>query len=360
MKYLLLILGITGLLFTACGKSKTITVNLPVAYSWEASNMAQNNASLCSGVYKDTIYYVEQYADKFAVRFAAFDGKETSRFYIEQGKGPGQALHSLGLRIVNDTIYFADLRLNRISMFDMTGKFIDSIEYDNTTGPIVTFDIVGTTLYFHSINQTYLGVMDLKTGNILKKIPYSKEDEEAFKKDISEAKNGMLKFDHNTNTLYFGNLSSPFRLDVYGTDLTKQKTYTYELDSTLKPMIFNTVNTSISGDLIIGSIMYDTTHIYTTKVGGRFHEKSNKLEFPAFDGEILSFNIKTGNPDYIYTSDILKNMKGFLTILGVTENYIILHVGAAEEYTKVLSKDNTTGFAQVIVVLKRDTKNTKI
>ncbi len=359
MRSLFLVLITMGLLLSACGKNKTITVNLPVAYSWEAQNMAQNNASLCSGIYNNNVYFVEESTEKFTVRFMSFDGKERSSFEIRKGKGPGQALHSLGLRIVNDTIYFADLALSRISMFDMTGKFIDSIEYDNTTGPIVTFDIVGTMLYFHSINLTYLGIMDLTTGSIIKKIPYSKEDEENFKKDITEAKNGILKFNHNNNTLYFGNVSSPYRLDSYDTDLTKQKTYTYELESNIKPMIFSTVNTGLSGDLVIGSIMYDATHVYTTKIGGRFHAKSNQLEFPAFDGEILSFNIKTGNPDYVYTSDILKNMKGFLTILGVTDDYIVLHIGAAEDYAKILSKDNTTGFVQMIVVLKRDTQPSK-
>lgn len=354
MKYygLLIVMGILGVL-SACGTKKAEIVNLPIAYQWEAVNMTQSNAALCAGVYDNSVYYLENHTDKFVLRFTAFDGKELKRFEIKKGKGPAQALHSLGVRIVKDVVYFADLALNRITMFGLDGAFIDSIDYDASTGPIVTFDIVGDELYFHSLNQVYIGKLNLKTGKIVKTLPYSKEDEESFKKDKTEAKNGILLYNRVNNVLYFGNVSSPFRLDVYTSDLQKQTTYTTELPSEITPMIFDTKNVNLVGDMVITSIVAHKDHVYSTLIGGRYQIKSDAMVCDPFNGEIVAFNTKNGRHDFTYTNELFNNMQGFFTVLGVTDEYIVLHIGAFDKYAKKITKDEKSEFIQQIVVLKK-------
>lgn len=353
MKYGILVVVGLLLMLSACGTKKAELVNLPIAYQWEAVNMTQSNAALCAGVYNNTVYYLEDYTDKFVLRFAEFDGKEQKRIEIKKGKGPGQALHSLGVRIVKDVIYFADLALNRITMFGLDGTFIDSIDYDASTGPIVTFDVVGDELYFHSLNQVYIGKMNLKTGKIVKTLPYSKEDEESFKKDKTEAKNGILLYNRLNDSLYFGNVSSPYRLDVYTSDLKKQTTYTTELPSEITPMIFDTKNINLVGDMTITSLVSHESYVYSTLIGGRYQIKSNAMVCDPFNGDVIAFDTKNGRHVYTYTNELFKNMQGFFTVIGVTDEYMVVHIGAFDKYAKRISKDEKSEFIQQIVVLKR-------
>ncbi len=354
MKLGLVYFSILLLIVTACGKNKIVTHSLPVAYSWEAVDMTSNNAALCAGVYNDSIYYVESHPEFFAVRFSSFDGKELSKIIIKRGKGPGQAQHTLGVRIANDIVYFADLVLQRISMFNLQGKFIDSIEFGPETGPIITFDVAGDMLYFNSLNKVYLGMMDLKTGTILKTIPYAKEDEDAMKNNFIEPKLGVLKVNPQDSTILFGNVSSPYRLDVYNTKLEKQKTYTHELDNTINPAVFDTKRMNMSGDIIITSIVCDATFIFTPETSTRIQVKSDKAEWPAFNGNVLCFNTTTGKLDSIISNENFKNMKGFMTVTGVTHDYIVLHVIAVDDFAKRLSVNDQTVQTKRFVVLKRN------
>src|SRR6056297_726913 len=105
MKKLLFILTICMVIFFGCGNNIEI-VQLEIAKVWNAENITPANTDLCIEVKEDGIYFVEVKENSFGVSKRTFKGEEISSFEIPVGKGPGEAMHTLGLGVNDNNIYF--------------------------------------------------------------------------------------------------------------------------------------------------------------------------------------------------------------------------------------------------------------
>ena len=342
---------ISSMLLVSCGGSKPPIIELDIAYHWEANDMTRNAAWLCSGVYNDMVYYVQDLPTDFKVRFLTFEGKEVRSISIKKGKGPGEAISTLGIRIFEDTIYFSDMQLARISIFTIDGTFKESIEFDQDSGLVVSLDYCNGPMAFQSLTHTKLGLMDMKTGKIIKSIKSSVNEANYVGTELN---GGVTKYDPLTNHIYVGNLSLPYRIDVYDMDLQKLKTITYDLDGNYRPAKL-VEGPDADGDMIVSSISVDEKHIYATKIGARYNKFASdfKQMFDEYSGEILMFNKETGKTESIFTCALLKNIRGFFTIIGITDTYIVVHMMGAGDYTEAFYKTKSEDFHQTIVVLKR-------
>jgi len=313
--------------------------------------MTRNAAWLCSGVYNDTIYYVQDMQTDFKIRFLTFDGKEVRSISIKKGKGPGEAISTLGIRIFDNVIYFSDIALSRISIFTIDGTFSESIDFDKESGLIVSLDYCNGPMAFQSLTHTKLGLMDLKNGKILKSIKSGIDETNYVGTELS---GGVTKYDPLTNHIYVGNLSLPYRIDVYDMDLQKLKTITYDLEGNYRPAKL-VEGPDAEGDIIVSSLNVDKDHIYAPKIGGRYSKNATnyKSMFDEFSGEILMFGKDTGKLEAIYSNKLLNKLRGSFTIIGVTDHYIVIHLMGSGDYTEAFYKTKSEDFHQTIVVLKR-------
>lgn len=342
---------ISSMLLVSCGGSKPPIIELDIAYHWEANDMTRNAAWLCAGIYNDSVYYIQDLSNEYRIRFMSFEGAEQRHISIKKGKGPGEAESTLGIRIFKDIIYFSDLRLARISMFSIDGKYIESIDFDKNSGFIVSFDYCNGPMAFQSLTHTKLGLIDLQDGSVIKSIKSDIDETNYVGKELTS---GVTKYDPLTNKIYIGNLSIPYRIDVYDMDLNKLNTITYDLEKTYRPAKL-VEGPDADGDMIVSSISVDEKHIYATKIGARFNKFASDFTkmFDEYSGEILMFNKETGKTESIFTCALLKNIRGFFTIIGITDTYIVVHMMGAGDYTEPFYKTNSTDFRQTIVVLKR-------
>src|SRR6056297_1645261 len=105
-KYLVFIILFSFIL--GCSKSGVVEKEVDIINAFQAKNMTRSNASLCSGVYKNQIYYVEDNGDSFGIKFVNFKGELINRFNIPKGSGPGEAKHTLGARVYKNKVFFND------------------------------------------------------------------------------------------------------------------------------------------------------------------------------------------------------------------------------------------------------------
>src|SRR6056297_528749 len=104
MKKILISFILIIILFGCGGKAEL--VELEIAKVWNAENITPANTDLCIEVKEDGIYFVEVKENSFGVSKRTFKGEEISSFEIPVGKGPGEAMHTLGLGVNDNNIYF--------------------------------------------------------------------------------------------------------------------------------------------------------------------------------------------------------------------------------------------------------------
>ena len=146
-----------GTFFLAgCGKDKPEIVEMNISKVFELKGLTGGNIACSAGIYKDNIFYVRRLPETYSIVFTDFDGNELRHFDIPVGKGPGEVMMSMGVKINNGTLYFYDLYLKRLSKFDLDGNFIDSIDYSDEAGIVIFFAFLNEKLYVHSVNIAML------------------------------------------------------------------------------------------------------------------------------------------------------------------------------------------------------------
>jgi len=347
MKKLLFILTICMVIFFGCGNNIEI-VQLEIAKVWNAENLTPANSDLCIEVKEDGIYFVEVGENSFGVSKRNFDGKEILEFKIPAGKGPGEAMHSLGLGVNDKSIYFTDFVLKRITKFSFDGEYKDSFNLGNETGMIISFDFYEDFLFYHSINISYLGKMDIKTGKVLNSIEHD------IKKMIGpgdKLKGGIMIVDKFDNNIYVGGISKPYKIEKFDLNFNKIDEFKYKVGKGIEPTKI-APGPNIYGDFLISSMVVDENYLYVPEISNRTDLEGNKRTYQKFDGRILVFDKKSGEVVKIYENEKLKNIKGSFTISGLTENYIVTFInGYGETGKRLTGKDDK--YQNIFLLLKR-------
>ncbi len=350
MKKVLIII-IVSLIFFSCG-NKVEEKNMEIVYAWEAETMTQSNAMLCSGFYKGQIYYAEDNGDNFGIRFVSLDGETQNRFDIPKGRGPGEAQHTLGVKVYKDHVYFTDFVLRRITKFNLDGEYIDNFDFTKNTGYIVSFDFIDKEILFHSISNTKFGKMNIETGDIVKRIKHSRD---TVLQPGDKVDTGILEIDEKSKIIYFGHLSVPYKIEKFDYDFNKIGEIKYKLDKNYEPTQV-APGPNIYGNMVIMSLGQDDRYLYSPKMSARFFiEDNGRPDIKKFYPKIIVFDKKTDEPKYILKNDLLKDFQGFLTIVKVTDKYIIVHLmGQGKSINKILNTDTNEGFSKGFVVFKKN------
>ncbi len=328
-------------ILAACGNQGEVkNITLEPVHIWHPENITNSNIMLCSGVYKDTVYYAQRIGQDFGVRFASFDGQTQNKFKIPGGRGPGQAMQTLGVKIKNDKVYFADLALQRITKFSKDGEYLDSFEYKTDMGTIGTFDVGEDYLYFHSLNKVFLGKMSLKDGSLIKKIDHKYEE---IPQNNDTFDGGAVKIDPYNNKITFAHWSVPYRIRTYDKDLkksslVKNKKLAKECDKMYWRIGRGTF--SVVGSMIAASLSFDYNNIYSPLISGKMKYTGDGMEVDNIVPYILAFDKEKKKLKAKMKIKNLDTIKGFINVLGVTDKYIIVHIeDTSDNFKKAYKKD---------------------
>ncbi|TYB31269.1 MAG: hypothetical protein FXF47_05070 [Candidatus Mcinerneyibacterium aminivorans] len=320
------------------------------------------NTSNCLGLYDNHIYYMSYLPSKnmYMLNFIDMNGNIKNKIPVEIGKGPGEIVHTGGIKIDNEKIYILDLKLRRLTYFTIEGMLIDTLDLKDT-GLILNFDINDNVLSFYSRNKYFLGRYNIEKNKIISSI-----QRKTTPKDGDRYKGGTVKIDDDTNKLYYGHLSIPYSIDSLNENLKTNRRINIDYDSFDRVIwrIKDKNHKSMYGDFMINSMDITDNYIYAPVMtkSKLFKGKNSKLK--KVNGKITVFNKKTGNLWYIIENEYLKDLNGMYSMIGVNKDYIVLYIFSrkgSKIYNKLVeTKDKS--YIRAIVVLKNpiNYKETKL
>ncbi len=349
MRRLVFLLITSALVFTGCSNlSKTDVEILPITASFEMTDHTGQNSVACFAFHDEQLYYVQRYVDNFAIRRVDLKGNETLRFIIPRGNGPGEARHSLGITVNDDGIWFSDYALRRISKFDLEGNYDDCVNFNDDTGMIIFFDIIGNHMYYAGIDTTYAGKINISTGDIDAAIPRKGK---TLQEVGSNTSGGIVKCDQYNNEVYVANVGSPYRIERYDADLNPLGEYTYPLESEYDPVkIYPGPN--IAGDFTVASMAVTPDYIYAPHISARFMIRNGEYESRDYTPEYFRFSKKTGRLDKIYRIQGLEEINGFSTVIHADDEKLIVYLSGEGEWIKTVLGEDAPEFTRTCAVLK--------
>ncbi len=364
-KYLFILISIS-ILFTSCSQRNTVEkYTLKPVHVWEQNQVIRANKSSCEGLHGDKVFYLQQKSTElqstdFILKINSIEGEELKSITIPQGKGPGEAYQILGVKFKNDKIYFGDLGLQRVTMLDMDGKYLDSFKYNSSKiGFVVYFEIGGNNFYFNSLSHVNLGQMNLNDGNVenkvdmdLKKLPENDTVYEGLK----------MVYDDKNNKLYAGHMSVPYRIDIYDENLNKIDEIEHDnLFKKAKKMRFyrrRGAGLRIAGKTIISSIALDDNYIYTPFTGSftELKEENFQMKLNKIKPEILVTDKKTKELKARIKIQGINKIKGSFNIIGVNDKYIVTSLTDRSDKAKVVKNVYKKGSRNLILVFEKPEK----
>ena len=323
-KYYLFALLLLPLLLISCGKLTREYAGIVSTFTFEQAN--RQNSYQTAGVYNNEIYYVQSTSDHYALSFLTPQGTFLRSFAVPRGNGPGEARHTMGVRVIDGKVYWVDLALSRLTIFSLDGTYLDQINFTEETGLMAAFDVADGLLYFHSLNRTYIGIIDLATGELLRSIPHPFQ---GVPEPGDKVPGGILRIDPYTGNILIGRVCRPFVIEVWSPELKKIDELSYPLEKEYNDLTY-LPNINIQGDMLISSMVITESAIYVPHVSIRYEVKGNSVETPAYPLEIIAFN-KQSHKFRLFSLDSVSPAKGFFYLLGVLEgNLAVMHHGTSD------------------------------
>lgn len=314
-----LVIGITMITLWGCGKVETITSldnpkngnhDVEIVTAWIPDKLTNENPMLNMGVYKNELFYVTLKNDTFVVIFTDINGIKKRELTIKKGKGPGELVSPSQCYIRNDTIYFYEMNRLLLSIFDLNGKLIDDVQFDEKTALPFFTEVNGKTLYFNDPLKYRIAAMDITNSSALtlkNTVPY--ENTYASLEEVFKGKPRIVipQYDTLSNSLFVTQTDNGFSVSRFSSDLELQQEIV-----------------KISGSIInIGSYI-DTKYLYVPEVID--FEKLQKTQKSEIDFRIAVIDKMKGTHIKSLTSKKIPTVKGMLTILGEIDGNLIINI----------------------------------
>ncbi|TYB30513.1 MAG: hypothetical protein FXF47_08845 [Candidatus Mcinerneyibacterium aminivorans] len=234
-----------------------------------------------------------------------------------------------GFSIKNNKIYTYDSNLKRISIFNFNGKNLDVINLNNY---ISDLSISKNKIFITGFIKTNLEVIDLKTGNQIKKIKYA-EIEKLI--DRGYGKMGPICYDKNSKKIYRGYWEEPYRIKIYNRDIKLKNVIKKDLDHNITEFE-RTENKGFIGKFLIKDLAIYKDYLVALEGScGYIDDKKRKWRIDKF--KINVFNKNTGKYIYEITNDKLSNLGAFINgIIDINNKYIIFELKQIKETNKLL------------------------
>ncbi len=307
----------------ACSsKASIFEKTMELTSHWDSGIRGNNSAGL-SGIYNDTLYIWGENSNSYLMNFYKPDGTLVKTITLPKGKGPGQIVFAYNGGIFNDTISIFDSGFNRITHYDIDGKYLDETTLDDKiAGTLPRFIIVDDKIYLHGTFDVFLAIIDKKSGTVLKKIDYKVKPD--LSKNEIPVSGGYLTYDRFSKQLLLGYYSSPCTIERYDLDLNKIKATTFAFKDSYEPLRWSKFSDGSGmtqiGHYIIGSIAYDQSYLYIRSPFG-FKKTNDGNEALPSNNFVNVFDRET-HAHVGVVKDPTLNGTGSYQILGIINNQI--------------------------------------
>lgn len=346
---LLLLISILFIIFLGGCFQRTPAdkVTLKPLHIWELEGLTGSNSPNCVTVFDNKVYYVQETPDSFLVRSMSLDGALLSEFPIPLGKGPGEALHSMGLAIDQSGIYFCDLHLKRISHFDFEGRYQDCIDFGPESGIILYFALTESFIYTTSMDSVFLGKIDKASG---RQTAFIRREGPSETKVGGTFTGGPLKYDSFTREIYMGLAGKPYTILRFDKELNPLGRYTYSLEKEFKPIRVYP-GPRPAGDFTVLSMAVTEEYLYAPHISARYQMKENRPAALTFSPEILRFSKENFRADRHFSIQGLKSMKGEFSVLYADESRLVALASGTGEWVSQLYPESPPDYTNTIMIL---------
>ncbi len=320
MRYLgIMILSVVMITLWGCGKVDTIT-NLDnpkkgkeeaeIITAWIPDKLTNQNPMLNMGVYKNEVFIISSRNDAFNIIFTNAYGEKKHEILLKKGKGPGELLDPFQCYIRNDIIYIYEFDRLLLSMFDLNGKHIDDIQFDEKSSLPFFTDIHEKTLYFNDPLKYRVATMDISNAadlKIIKTVEY--ENKIASLEELFKGKPRIVipQYDTNSKSLFLTQTDNGFSVSRYSADLVMQQEIV-----------------KISGSIMNIGAYIDSKYLYVPEVID--FEKLQKTQKSEIDFRIAVIDKMKGTHIKTLVSKKLPTVKGFITLLGEVDGNLIINI----------------------------------
>ncbi len=343
----------------SCSKTHT-SLDAPIVTVWEPESFSTSYAMSAVNYYNGTVIYPQILTNSGGFCFADLSGKTIRQISIANGKGPGEIQSHMAITIANDRIVIYDNAQNKLVLYSIEGKHIDDIALNDEIGVPMSVTINDAFMYINGKFGVKLLKYDLTRLSVSESQAYEVLQKEV-PQDGDPFQGGVLSYDPFEKSLFLGYYNRPFTLEQYDIDLNVIQTYSLKSTSDYKECSWYNYNGAITqvGDRVIGGIAFDENYIYTSFGGG--YEKASTptdgkpFEYRVVDVDIRAFDRKTKRQTAQIICTQLNGIRGFVKILGVTHDNIIIQIADMSPTTYLLmnkkrAENQTRNFA--IAVLK--------
>ena len=313
----------------------------------DASEVATNNIFYSAAVFKGRLYYLERRPDRYIIHVKEIGTEKEEAITLNRGKGPGEVMHNLGIRVHDSRIYFCDLIMRRVNIYDLQGTYLDEFTLTDEIGNPWSFEVTDDAFYFAGTIRFKLSRVDRKTGEVIA-IPFEKRYEGGV------LPGGTISVDKATGDVFLGYYGQPYRIEKYNRQLEKIMTFTRKgLEKYPSPEYFrNEVTDGTVGCYLISSMRNDGRFLYVANPNGQEYDKEWSYRvmdffFDVYDMETGSYvrQIRVKRPEEIQGDNVLVDIeKGQLFSL-------VADYGTA---TRVLWPDTEKRFSRTLFVFDID------
>ena len=311
------------------------TVNVQIQKKKNIPGLSSMNPQSAMGIYNNMIYYALDKQTAYEIVFENIEGSHEKSILINKGKGPGEIVQMLALVVNDKKIYAADVAMQRVSIYDLKGNYINDYDLTNIGDMPATIAIMNDKLYMTCMLKKKIIKIDLNTMSVERAIEYEEKKEIEVGGEVIA---GGIRVDKNQLVYVF--MDYPIQFEIYNTDLELKKIVTKK--SREKKNLVWGMSGNIVGDMAAMSF-YAGKDCYYVPTGYHIGEKQEP--FVEKSPHIHVFDKTSGRYKYDLICEQLGEVKGGLSIIGEIDDTLIFHLLDIE--------DNFSGLVFVKNPIKR-------
>ena len=301
------------------------TIALQEVARLEVRDFVRSNLVMCMGLYDGEVYYLQEFEDSFRLFFFHPETGRTHAVTFPRGKGPGEFLQAMGVRILDRTIMIPDFFMKRLNMFGLDGSFIDSFQMDARSGldSILNFTLEGETLYYCGMRETLVGKYDVRSMTVEKTVSNGNHDVPRDGDPFS----GVSLVKDKEGFLYAGHINAPYRITVFNEDLETVKEIRVENREEYVPVkwAIGPGFTSNAGDHVISTMALHKGVLAAPECSLRIRRQGNRFSLEDFRGTLYVFDTAQGTLALVLTHPLFEHVS-ILSVVGMDDGHLVFYL----------------------------------
>ena len=314
-----------------CGSKGYEIITEDAKFEWQIKdlNWARGGTiqSLC--IDNDLLFIPLQDRSTYVLNYYDFYGTLKKSLPLKSGKGPGEIIQPWAVTFDSEHYYIYDGRMERITILDLEGNYIDDHLLNEFPGWIHSLQVHNGKIFFYGAYRDNMITRFDSQFNVETNLHNEITLKTVKKGDKGDL--GQIIINHDTEEIFFANNGYPYEIKIYDLDLNQTGLMSSDLTYSYKDYVFT--GRSFSGDLIMGNMQPYKKYIYTC-VGSRDLGPNKPIFINIFDTETdeLKYHILCPNLEKC------SEMASFY-LIGVSDEKIWLMVTEYNRDTGIMAMD---------------------